>query len=479
MTERALAGASNPGISMAVACVFGLLAVVVFVVPWIPYSGAAALSTVMIVAFGLYLGLRRGEKQLDVFEVIFPYSVLYIAAFGVGTIFLLANPSFLIHPALYEYLTPALGLCVAGYLAFLGGYASLFSRVRPSPIGRLVPAGFGGILLATSLGTLGQVANGVASRRLTAGLSIDSAISAAQQVQLLFFFGWFVGWHQFWARKLTRAQATFGMPVLCGLAGLVIYSQVGGKLTTILVLVFPGLAFWYARRRLPWKSFLVILLIAVFVLFPLYNTLRTQSASLDTKTRLTRSADYITRLDAQEYARRSVYAFLERIALTPSVAAILRYTGKWVDYRYGQTILLAPIGLLIPRFIWPDKPYIAIGREVGTTFDLVNPLDRLTQIAVTSVGELYWNFHVPGVILGMFLLGGVNRLLYRRYGTASRDAPLRTAVYATALPLVLQFDGNLAAVYGTALRGIVLMVVFVVVAKHFGLFVPAEDAARS
>ena len=59
-----------------------------------------------------------------------------------------------------------------------------------------------------------------------------------------------------------------------------IYGTLGGKLFTITLIALPLLAYWYVRRKLPITAMVIVVLIAVFVIFPLYNTYRVQNRHL-------------------------------------------------------------------------------------------------------------------------------------------------------------------------------------------------------
>ena len=60
----------------------------------------------------------------------------------------------------------------------------------------------------------------------------------------------------------------------------------------------------------------------------------------------------------------------------------------------------------IPRIFWPGKPFVT--QSTWFTYYIgmaASPEDATASTGITAVGELYWNFGYPGVILGMLLLG--------------------------------------------------------------------------
>jgi hypothetical protein len=93
-------------------------------------------------------------------------------------------------------------------------------------------------------------------------------------------------------------------------------------------------------------------------------------------------------------------------------AHIMDAIPREIDYQYGETLMLwlvAPI----PRSVWLSKPVIAIAATIGELVYHVTDTSGLGQgIPPTYIGELYWNLDVPGVLVGMFLLGAGLRFLY-------------------------------------------------------------------
>jgi len=89
-------------------------------------------------------------------------------------------------------------------------------------------------------------------------------------------------------------------------------------------------------------------------------------------------------------------------------AHILAAVPETVDYQYGRTMvtwLVAPV----PRSWWPAKPAIGAGKELGP---LLFQTNRNTGVPPGIVGELNLNFGLPGVYVGLFLVGVLLRSLY-------------------------------------------------------------------
>lgn len=95
----------------------------------------------------------------------------------------------------------------------------------------------------------------------------------------------------------------------------------------------------------------------------------------------------------------------------------LTKTGLVIDavpdrlpYTYGATLgawVVAPV----PRAWWPEKPALGLGKLVG---DEVFSLDR-AGVPPGFVGEMYMNFSIFGVTLGMFAAGAFMRFFYQGF----------------------------------------------------------------
>src|SRR5581483_11283574 len=55
--------------------------------------------------------------------------------------------------------------------------------------------------------------------------------------------------------------------------------------------------------------------------------------------------------------------------------------------------------------------------------------EATTSTGMTSAGEGYWNFGIPGVMLGMLGVGILCGLLWRMSGANPVGAPLRMLIY--------------------------------------------------
>jgi hypothetical protein len=421
-----------------------LLSAMACVLAVVPHRLTFTLVAVLIGVVLGYLLFRKTTQPFDLFETFFVYGVMYVVYFGVGTIFMKFYPQFLPSLSLEAYLDRALALAVLGFMVFTAGYALLGNGVKPSQIGRYRPRGVMCFLLPGIVGFAGQLASAYHVTLVFRGSSASYVVTALSQLSPFFLFSWFLVWYCIFARQLSRVQRTVLLVTFIPMCALVIYSTMGRKALAIMLLLMPAVAFWYARRKLLVKTMAAVILVGVFVIFPIYNAFRNQDVGMSVSGRLDRTMNDARRWNSEQVVDKSVLAFLTRLSIVSAPAAVIRDAGRRVDFKYGQTIFVTPLAMFVPRFVWPDKPRILGGHEFGQTFGLISRLDRTTAITTSTVGELYWNFHVPGVVLGMFLLGGIYKWIYKKYGEGGSGDVFRKATYLLLVVLVLNGEVTVA-----------------------------------
>lgn len=145
-----------------------------------------------------------------------------------------------------------------------------------------------------------------------------------------------------------------------------------------------------------------------------------------------------------------------RITLKQNMEMILERTGKDIAFQQGNTI--APLlYAFIPRFIAPNKGDSSATGQIFNREFRISP-DRDTYISVGHLGEFYWNFGWPGLVIGMMIIGFI---------MASAATLLRLDVCPT-LPkflillmtiylLALRFEGALAMTYTIWARALVML----------------------
>lgn len=115
---------------------------------------------------------------------------------------------------------------------------------------------------------------------------------------------------------------------------------------------------------------------------------------------------------------------------------------------------------LVPRLIYPDKPTKTVGNEFGRHFGLLHESDDTTSYNLPhQVVEMYINFGVPGVLIGMVTIGLLYRIVLAFLShpdSGERGLLIGCALLANLLSL----DSDFSLVFGGVIYYVLLMVLF-------------------
>lgn len=116
-----------------------------------------------------------------------------------------------------------------------------------------------------------------------------------------------------------------------------------------------------------------------------------------------------------EEVKLSITKSLEPAILTTNMidvsktAHIIKAIPEKLNYEYGATLITVFVAW-IPREFWPDKPVTNVDNTIGikvfgaTTFGSGG-------VPPGIFAELYWNFWIPGVLVGCFLIGFLLKII--------------------------------------------------------------------
>jgi hypothetical protein len=260
-----------------------------------------------------------------------------------------------------------------------------------------------------------------------------------------------------------RTRLALGLLILMGIVNFLVGYWGNTKEMCLLVPVLVVLILYFTTGRTPAK--LIVLLVVGMVPFYWIFDSRRALAEYQSPAQLLqdvgKSVDRIAKNVAAYknpvsdnsktlLARVDGYQYLLVI-----VDGIENHGQKLQD---GFTLMILPYSF-VPRFWWPEKPDLSTGQLFNRTFHL--SLSELTYIPSTQLGEFYWNFMLPGVILGMlihgFVIGAVNRSLDL---SVSTTAPRLVAFLGSVYYLVLLMGGSVALPYAGWVRSMVMLGVF-------------------
>jgi hypothetical protein len=456
--------------SLRAGILFLFCAGLVLFLPFLSNVLLYAIVLVLLVCWVAPMWLDVQQGRFDPFESIHVMGLRYFAFFGLGAIWTYQDPARVGYDKyVMPYLTEATFYCLLGYLALVAGYYGPWFRPKPRERFEESPASLTLVLVPGLLGFVGSIAAALWARAAWAGISLPGIFSSLSQLSPLFHFGWALCWLLVFSKFGTPRQRLFLLAVFVPATAMILFASLTDKSLAGTLAAVPLIALWYAHGKLPWRTLLILALLLVFVVFPFFNTYRWLDPQISIASRAAMTGRIISHWDSDTFLSASLVSVKRRLALVNSVAVVVRDTGRWVPYAEGRTLFMPAMAIFIPRMIWPDKPSFALGREFGETFRIVSVLDEKTSVAATVPGELYWNYDLPGVILGMALWGAVLRFFYRRYGQAAGLDPVRRAIHIVILIQFVHFGGGLAAQVILLIRTLILLEAFLWIARRAGL----------
>lgn len=443
------------------------LAVTVVIIPFderMPYYAVVAGFLACLI---VPLWFTSHQGGFDVFETVNVLGLQYLVFYGLGAVWSVGDPEHVAYDIhLVPFLLQAALYCLLGYIAFLAGYFSPLLSTR-GHAADLWPRTAWFLLIPAGIGAVGSLSRAVVARVIQRENRVVEFASSLAQLAPLFVFAWGATWMLVLSGRATRGQRRL-LYFLTPVAAAVSYATYQSKAITIVLVAVPMMALWYTRRRLPWKTLLALALVVVFGIFPFYNYFRALDPFLPQDKRFDMTYEALASQSPAEYTEGALTGFKERMALVNSVGVVLRDVGRWVPFAQGETIFGPTLAFLVPRAIWPDKPYFVTGRDFGRLFRVVGITDQMTSIAPTVVGELYWNFNLPGILAGMALFGVCMRLLYRRYGEGRGMDPFRRAAHMALLVQITHFDGGIAGTTAGLVRSVLLFEAVIWLGRRMG-----------
>lgn len=135
------------------------------------------------------------------------------------------------------------------------------------------------------------------------------------------------------------------------------------------------------------------------------------------------------------------------------------------DYLFGRLYLQQITLAWIPRIIWPNKPVLSV--NVFYTNIAQDP-DFRGVSTITMLGDLYWNFGIAGIVMGMFLFGIFMRVVYA-YREHYHENPTVMAFYALTLTIAINYlRSNLMGFFIAEIKILVPLLLFTLVASGTG-----------
>ena len=138
------------------------------------------------------------------------------------------------------------------------------------------------------------------------------------------------------------------------------------------------------------------------------------------------------------------------------LSVIMRDAGTRVPYQWGWSISYIPMSF-VPRIVWPGKPKFMTGQWVTDNFGGGPHVSSST--GATWIGELYYNFSWPGIVIGMMILGVWFRFLQECFLGVNATIPCVFAGVITIVSLCTALDGDLIAATNSVVFNVAPIVV--------------------
>ena len=256
-----------------------------------------------------------------------------------------------------------------------------------------------------SIGILGYTIIG----RVLSGLPTVSAVAGGLRQLVIVGFALLL-WNAWYAKDYRRFILIIACTAILPIATIVQEGFLGyGAMALIAIMTFTAV---FARPRLP---LLIFGLLVAYVGFSFYVTYMRDRAVIrgvvwggqavgNRLAQLQNTVSNFEWFDPKDPRHLDlVNARLNQNTLVG--AATLKFELGDRNYAYGATVVDAFLGL-IPRIVWPDKPFVAGSGSVVSDYTGFQ-FAAGTSVGVGQVLEFYINFGPTGIFLGFLLLGTV------------------------------------------------------------------------
>ena len=156
---------------------------------------------------------------------------------------------------------------------------------------------------------------------------------------------------------------------------------------------------------------------------------------------------------------------VQRLDLLYAFGYVMELTPRDVPYLNGATYS-ALFWKPLPRVFFPNKPREEWGNEFGQRYGFLDPDDNTTSVNMPQMLEMYVNFGIIGVVVGMWLLSQLYRALNSVLN--NRDAgEWGTVLAALILSSLINVESNFLLVFGGLLQlGVLLYIIGLLVGQR-------------
>lgn len=242
------------------------------------------------------------------------------------------------------------------------------------------------------------------------------------------------------------------------------WGLVSGMKGALLVnLLLVALTSSLVNRRLcaRWMVGALVGLIAIYPLYDRYRALiRTEGVQVRSLTAAGNAGIVALRRTVREEAGAGQWVesglrkAVARLDLLESFALAMTLHPEAAQLQGDERLWMLPLYPLVPRFLWPGKPVLDKGRR----FSVLLGIRDETSTAITYPGDLYLTFGLPGILVGMLVLGLLAQSLISLVSGAQDKRKL--FLYAALFLAATNIENDVFAFWSGLIKSLaVLMVV--------------------
>jgi hypothetical protein len=246
------------------------------------------------------------------------------------------------------------------------------------------------------------------------------------------------------SHQLRISRVTHGMLLGIGTCGLLMAaaaSQNSSKMEVLLAVLPLGALLVQNRRFRKWLPFAAALgfFFYLTLVAPAINNSRDIPTvrGLTTWGKVVQSAETSSilspGLSTWDLLSEQYGSLMMRMFEAPSATGFIVGEVTRSGLQLGETMRTLKYAF-IPRIIWPQKPNVSRGAWFTTYIGMApRPQEATSSTGMTTFGEWYWNFGIPGEVAGMFLIGILLGGLWRLVGSFPIFEPMKMLLYAAIL----------------------------------------------
>ncbi len=465
------------GVALAVAgsIALGLLPVLVSTGVG-PQFVAMLLALTSFVVLAVYADVRRRGDLLSPLAL---SGAFYLLAYVAGSVFYWFNPRLgqevpFVLPFGHEALMATVGLATLGWLGLAGGYfvrPFAFLGIKPLKLDASREVRLRSLIIFYVVGWIARLADVAAGQYFHGGKDFESTSGSttSQLLHVVSILPAVVVAYVGISALLTRDRRLLTL-YWVGLAlDVAFYLPSGGRGQVASVVFLALSVLYYVRHRVPLKALVTAAALLIFVVFPIIHLYR-GSGGQEGFTRtpvanLKRSTAEYTGNGAGATIFYGLGATFSRFSQVLIPASLVEQDGNTFSVEPGSTLIWAASNF-IPGAVWQNKPKVGnFAAESSYAMGLTS--ERTTSIATTQIGEMFLNFGVIGVAVGMFFVGAVYREL-SEWLRERRRRPMVLALYASMAYGLLGTGESIVAVgLVGSIRTLLALAFFVWITSRF------------